>query len=71
MARGLTPRQEHWYQLYMFGPREVRYNATRAAIAAGYSARSAHNQGSRNSRNPVIRARIEAHFTALVAAWRR
>jgi phage terminase small subunit len=40
-------------------------NATEAAIAAGYSARSARQQGSRLLTNDDIQAEIQAHKTAL------
>jgi phage terminase small subunit len=51
----LTARQERFCQKYVIDP-----NATRAAVHAGYSARSAGQQGHRLLADPRIAARIRA-----------
>lgn len=49
----LTPKQELFCQEYL-----IDLNATRAAKAAGYSEKSAHDIGSENLRKPEIQARL-------------
>lgn len=53
MAEELKPRQEKFCQNYL-----LYRNATRAAIEAGYSEASAHNQGYRLLKEPAIQERI-------------
>ncbi len=49
----LTDKQERFAQAYV-----LHRNATEAAKAAGYAARSAYNQGYRNLQNQEIKERI-------------
>lgn len=56
----LTPKQELFTVEYLRDR-----NATRAAIAAGYSARTAQQQGSRLLRNVLVRRRIDARTEAI------
>jgi phage terminase small subunit len=51
--RGLTPKQQIFVTEYL-----VDFNATRAAIAAGYSERTAGKIGSENLQKPEIKAAI-------------
>jgi len=51
---GLTTQQEKFAQAYI-----IYRNATEAAKAAGYSPRSAHNQGHRLIHNEAVLERIE------------
>ena len=50
----LPPRQAHFVEAYCMGQ-----NATKAAMAAGYSIKTAHVQGSRMLRNVKILSKIE------------
>ena len=50
----LPPRQAHFVEAYCMGQ-----NATKAAMAAGYSIKTAHVQGSRMLRNLKILSKIE------------
>ena len=50
----LPPRQAHFVEAYCMGQ-----NATKAAMAAGYSIKTAHVQGSRMLRNIKILSKIE------------
>jgi phage terminase small subunit len=50
----LKERQEKFCQSYL-----INRNATQSAIAAGYSEKSAHNQGWRLLQEPVIQRRLE------------
>jgi phage terminase small subunit len=53
-GNGLNPQQEKFCQAYV-----LYRNASEAAKAAGYSERSAYNQGSRLLKSPKIQERIE------------
>jgi phage terminase small subunit len=55
MSKALTPRQERFAQEY---PQD--WNATKAAIRAGYSERAAHVTGNRLLRNDAVRAVISS-----------
>jgi len=57
----LTTRQAAFCAAYI-GP--ARFNATEAAIVAGYSARSAASIGSETLRKPEIAARVRAELAA-------
>ena len=50
----LPPRQAHFVETYCMGQ-----NATKAAMAAGYSIKTAHVQGSRMLKNVKILSKIE------------
>jgi phage terminase small subunit len=50
---GLTPKQERFVQEYL-----IDLNATQAAIRAGYSAKTAKQQGSENLTKPDVAAAI-------------
>ena len=50
----LPPRQAHFVEAYCMGQ-----NATKAAMAAGYSIKTAHVQGSRMLKNVKILSKIE------------
>ena len=50
----LPPRQAHFVEAYCMGQ-----NATKAAMAAGYSIKTAHVQGSKILRNVKILSKIE------------
>lgn len=50
----LKERQEKFCQAYL-----INKNATKSAIAAGYSEKSAHNQGYRLLQEPAIQRRLE------------
>jgi phage terminase small subunit len=54
-----TPMQRLFIEAYL-----ISKNATKAAIAAGFSERSANNQGTRLMANDAIRAEIEARLAA-------
>jgi phage terminase small subunit len=54
MARQLTDKQERFAEEYV-----VDFNATQAAIRAGYSAKTARQQGQRMLTNVDIAARVE------------
>lgn len=51
---GLSPKQERFTEEYL-----IDLNATQAAIRAGYSVRTANEQGSRLLSNVSVRARID------------
>lgn len=51
----LTPKQERFCYEYLANG----FNATKAAIIAGYSAKTAHVIGPENLGKPIIKARIE------------
>lgn len=53
-SRGLSPKQQRFVDEYL-----VDSNATQAAIRAGYSAKTAEQQGSRLLRNVQVAAAIE------------
>lgn len=53
-AIGLTEYQRRFVEAYLIEP-----NATRAAITAGYSKRSAYSTGQENLKKPVISAALE------------
>jgi phage terminase small subunit len=52
----LTPKQEQFVSAYVG---EARYNATKAAMLAGYSEATAYSQGHRLLKNVEIAARIK------------
>jgi phage terminase small subunit len=54
-----TPRQHLFIEAFL-----ILMNATKAAIAAGFSERSANNQGTRLMANDAIRAEIEARLAS-------
>jgi phage terminase small subunit len=54
-----TPRQHLFIEAFL-----IHMNATKAAIAAGFSERSANNQGARLMANDAIRAEIEARLAS-------
>jgi phage terminase small subunit len=54
-----TPKQHLFIEAYL-----IHKNATKAAIAAGFSERSANNQGTRLMANDAIRAKIEARLAS-------
>jgi phage terminase small subunit len=54
-----TPMQRLFIEAYL-----IHKNATKAAIAAGFSERSANNQGTRLMANDAIRAEIEARLAS-------
>jgi phage terminase small subunit len=54
-----TPKQRLFIEAYL-----ISKNATKAAIAAGFSERSANNQGTRLMANDAIRGEIEARLAA-------
>lgn len=60
-ARGLTPKQRAFVDAYF----AHGFNATRAAVAAGYSARTAAEIGYENLRKPQIRKAIDEKFAGL------
>ena len=53
MKGELTPKQERFCEEYL-----IDYNATAAAIRAGYSAKTAHVIGQENLRKPAISERL-------------
>lgn len=57
---GVHQRRTRFVKEYL-----LEQNATKAAIAAGYSAKTAHAQGSRLLKNAEVRARIEQKNTEL------
>ena len=61
-ADGFTAMQRLFVEHYTKGQRGVMYNKTRAAIAAGYSERTAYSIGSELSMKPHIRAAIQRAF---------
>ena len=54
-----TPKQRLFIETYL-----IHKNATKAAIAAGFSERSANNQGARLMANDALRAEIEARLAS-------
>src|SRR5216683_1975433 len=54
-----TPKQRLFIEAYL-----ISKNATKAAIAAGFSERSANNQGTRLMADDDIRAEIEARLAS-------
>ena len=54
-----TPKQRLFIEAYL-----IHKNATKAAIAAGFSERSANNQGARLMANDAIRGEIEARLAS-------
>lgn len=54
----LTPKQRLFVDSYI----ACRFNATKAAIAAGYSEKTAYSIGSENLKKPEIRAAIDAYL---------
>jgi phage terminase small subunit len=56
----LTAKQQRFVDEYI----HLRFNATKAAVAAGYSAKTAYSIGSENLKKPEIRAAIDAHLDA-------
>jgi phage terminase small subunit len=56
MTRPLNARQQRFVQEYA-----VDHNATQAAIRAGYSEKSAYQQGYLLVNNPEIRSQLAAH----------
>jgi Terminase small subunit len=57
---GLTTKQRRFVEEYC-----IDWNATQAAIRAGYSKDSARTSGGRNMHNDVIRAALEGRFRDL------
>jgi len=57
----LTKKQRDFVAAYV-----ECWHVTNAAIAAGYSKRSAYSIGSENLKNPEISAAIEAHVSAIM-----
>jgi len=57
----LTKKQRDFVAAYV-----ECWHVTKAAIAAGYSKRSAYSIGSENLKNPEISAAIEAHVSAIM-----
>jgi phage terminase small subunit len=53
----LPPRQAHFVEAYCMGQ-----NVTKAAMAAGYSIKTAHVQGCRMLRNVNILSKIESRL---------
>ena len=58
--KNLTPKQERFVQEYL-----IDLNATQAAVRAGYSQKTANEQGSRLLRNVNIRARIDEQLAQI------
>lgn len=56
----LTPKQQRFVDEYI----RLRFNATKAAIAAGYSEATAYSQGPRLLKNVEIKAAIDAYMDA-------
>jgi hypothetical protein len=63
--RRLTERQSRFIQAYLQGPVEDRYNATRAARAAGYA--FPEKQGWRLMKVPRVAIQIELGFQVHLA----
>jgi hypothetical protein len=59
-AAQLTPKQRAFLEAYSSGT----LTAEKAAIAAGYSERSARNEGPRLLRNPLIQQLLYEHVTS-------
>jgi hypothetical protein len=60
MANGFTAKQQRFVEEYT-----VDFNATQAAIRAGYSERTAYSQGQRLLKDVEIDAAIQQRITAL------
>jgi hypothetical protein len=58
----LTERQEAFIAHYLSG--DTRFNATRAAIAAGYAESGARQEGHRLLENEKVRGRIDEYLRA-------
>jgi phage terminase small subunit len=58
-AEGLTPKRRAFVAEYL-----IDFNATQAAMRAGYGAKSAHTMGSRLLRLPPVKASVEAALAA-------
>lgn len=58
MTKGLNQRQKAFAEAYAIPGTDAFGNATRSAIAAGYSKRSAHNTGKRMINNDEVLAHI-------------
>jgi phage terminase small subunit len=56
----LTPKQQRFVDEYI----RLRFNATKAAIAAGYSEATAYSQGPRLLKNVEIKTAIDAYMDA-------
>jgi phage terminase small subunit len=56
---GLTPKRRAFIDEYL-----IDFNATRAAVRAGYGARSAHTIGSRLLKLPAVKAALDAAIAA-------
>ena len=63
MSKDLTAKQRRFVEEYL-----IDFNATQAAIRAGYSVRTAQQMGSENLSKPVIAAAIHEGTTAIAAA---
>jgi phage terminase small subunit len=61
-----APQLDPQYQLFIEKYFELGFNQTKAAIAAGYSKKSARNQAYRLMKNDDIRKAIELRFSELV-----
>lgn len=59
-TRALTARQEAFIQHYTAGEEGIRGNATQSAIAAGFSPKSARQQGADLLAEPYISVHIDA-----------
>lgn len=62
MANGLSPKQEAFVVSYI-GP--ARFNATKAALMAGYTGKNARAEGSRLLANADIAARVKVELQRL------
>ena len=60
-AKRLTAKQDQFIIHYLGA---ARYNATKAALMAGYSERTARQSGYENLNNPDIATRIKAELSA-------
>lgn len=60
--KALTPKQRQFIENYL-GP--ARFNATKAALLAGYSARTAYAIGYENLRKPAIQTHISRRLSEL------
>jgi phage terminase small subunit len=72
-TNGLTPRQKRWLLHYLNGDANGygKYDATKAARAAGYGIAGARTAGWRNAHHPVIRQLVDAALEAQMARLRR
>jgi phage terminase small subunit len=66
--RLLTPRQSDFVALYLSGPKGVRFNATRAAEAAGYA--WPDKQGPRLLTFRNVDAEVERRFAPILSRAR-